>query len=147
MPDTGWTPERVDILRARFKAGDSIGLIVQALAVTGANFSREAVKGKRIRLGMRRMPAQLEAIYRANQKRSLGDNSAVPNLPRAKMPPVRAPGPKSGDLIAIGRGCRFPVGEATGADQLFCGEPKFPEKSYCPACCAIAYRPAKVIEA
>lgn len=40
--------------------------------------------------------------------------------------------------------CKFPVGEAVGADQLYCGRRKAETDAYCPHCKKIAYTPPKM---
>ncbi len=54
---------------------------------------------------------------------------------RAFKPVAIGPGagPDAKGLMQLGYGCcRFPVGEATGADQLFCAAPRPEGQAYCP---------------
>lgn len=52
------------------------------------------------------------------------------------LPPVWAPGATAKLLLDLELGdCRFPVGEASGVDQLFCGDDAHHQPAgYCPTC-------------
>lgn len=63
------------------------------------------------------------------------DEDRPPKIPDP-LPPTWAPGPNARLLADLEPGdCRFPVGDATGADQLFCGDDaNHGTGGYCPTC-------------
>lgn len=104
-----WTPERDDGLRRMYAVGCGVEEMVEAL---DGLFTHHSVRARLYRLGIK----------------------AKKLRPVKPVAVVTEPPPEgSVSLVGLERGqCRFPVGAATGARQMFCGAPKGDEGSYCP---------------
>lgn len=121
---------------------------------TGAVVSRDAVCGKARRLGL----AQRSSLSKPATERPVKSRPPAPirrKPARAAARPERRapdavsafllhrPGPAVVDFAGLGPGhCRFPVGEAVGLAQLFCGAAKEDHSSYCAAHAALAFQAA-----
>lgn len=151
MTQFAWTDDRVETLKALW-ADDthSAREIAKALGCP----SRSAVIGKVHRLGLpgRQLGTRTDLVSRTHEERATRRPymmSAKPGLnakgrqqnPRgvAKLagpvlPPVEPAltgnEPTLPDLTRTA--CRWPVGEATGSAQMFCGAPRDGAGSYCP---------------
>lgn len=72
------------------------------------------------------------AVERGQLARVL-NRPAMEGASRSAPVPVEPSPDNAVRLLALRpRHCRWPVGEAIGASQLFCGAAKEPEVSYCP---------------
>lgn len=160
-----WNAERVERLRALWRAGHTFGQIRDQLGP--GLFSRNAIIGKAHRLGL--ADSQRRASAPAVRPRRTGPQGegAPPRARAAKvraaghpwvpktqwkpspvaLPPAATPkqlgiaGPGAVGLAALrAHHCRWPVGEVDGADQLFCGA-RPDGSAYCAAHHAAAIRP------
>jgi GcrA cell cycle regulator len=142
-PSDFWTSERVDQLTRNWAEGLSGSAIGQLIGAT-----RSAVIGKVHRLGLpARAPRRKDTETAAKPKRPRTQKTRRredgARKPRAPGGPERASllEPVSLDiaLVDLERGqCKYPHGEGP---YTFCGHQVFPGEVYCPAHCAIAYRP------
>ncbi len=148
-----WTDERIEKLKTRWAEGKSATQIAGELR----GVTRNAVIGKIHRLGLNGRPA---AAAPQKAKRA----PAPPPRPRP-LPEILPVAPVAAVVeIFVAAGgppaaltlreltlntCRFPVGDpgrGRGENMRFCGEPVKADRPYCPACCAIAFRPAPPME-
>lgn len=142
-PSDFWTSERVAQLTRYWAEGLSGSAIGQLIGAT-----RSAVIGKVHRLGLpARAPRRKDAEQTAKPKRprlqKTRHRDAEARTPRTPETVERAtlPEPASLDiaLVDLERGqCKYPHGDGP---YTFCGHQVFPGEVYCPAHCAIAYRP------
>lgn len=131
----GWTDERTAILKNMWLAGSSASDIMHAL---GGGVTRSGVIGKvhRLKLPKRAKdvanttraqradaPRQREPVKPRGQKGQPKVNAIVAraSMPAKPLPAVEVLPSGIGLLALTPRTCRWPVGEATGAKQLFCG--------------------------
>lgn len=138
-----WTKELDERLKARWLAGESAAAIGD-----GMGRSRSAVLGRIHRLGIQRAPAtDREGRRAASMAVKVADRKArepkvaaaggwaLSTETTAKPPrpiPVSDRTETAIGLLALTHlNCRWPVGRATGADQLFCGQTVAPERPYC----------------
>ncbi len=152
MIGPGWTDERVERLKTLWAEGKSCSEIAKDLRWV----TRNAVIGKISRLGLARGDsADAAAAYsRRAAKLSKPKPEATPPKPvRVFRPVPTEPGPLVAAVEAIAAGvgavvlmdlkrehCRFPVGAAAGAEQLFCGRPReHDETAWCSHHRAIAH--------
>lgn len=158
MTQFDWTPERVETLKTLW-ADDthSAREIAKALGCP----SRSAVIGKvhRLRLPGRQLGTRTDLVSRTHEERATrrpymsakpGPNAkgrqqnprGVAKLSGPDLPPVEpALTGNEPTLTALSRSmCRWPVGDATGSAQMFCGAPT--EGVYCPYHRAKAYSAA-----
>lgn len=147
MTAFNWTPDRVETLKTLWAEGQSCSQIARHF---GCGLSRNAVIGKVHQLGLERRrerahaniektrDAFVQKLERRKPHAPLGAN-LVQSKP---LPPVEpALTGNEPTLTALTRSmCRFPVGEATGSAQMFCGAPT--EGVYCPYHRATAYSAA-----
>ena len=153
-----WTEETTATAGKLWLDGFSASQIAKQL---GEGLTRNSVIGKLHRMGLmraeptdpsalaaERRQANAESCRKARARRA-AEVQPAPAKPVKKPPAVfgaaspvpkpptplkqdGVPGPHSTTLLLIGRcRCMYPVGTATGADQLFCGEPAQPGRSYC----------------
>ncbi len=154
-----WTPHRLAYLRAHYGVDQSASEIARALGV-----GRGAVAGQASRMGLSCPPdVRTRHCERAQAQRHFGrvlragvGASAPPSRERRKcdaavrerepLPPPRE-APRDPRLLArlTIHTCRFPVA-GEGADTLFCGDPVIAGTSWCRACSARVYLPAKKID-
>ena len=155
-----WTRARVAELKRRWWQGASAGRIAREW---GPTVSRAAVLGKIRRLGLAE-PSPTAAgqgfAWKSNRGAAapaLGYRPAPPRLWRARTLPawviaakpyVDDPGidadiPRAQRRPLLGlndRACRWPVGDPSRSGFFFCGAESLPEKPFCAAHCARAYR-------
>jgi GcrA cell cycle regulator len=145
MSLAGWTPERVETLRALHAEGKSAGDIAAILGDT----SRNAVIGKKMRLGLVcNRPPEIRNSPVKRIRKPQNRVSAITHAPRwhTQPPPmlcepVEEETPPT-DLITFAElrdgKCKFPFGDR---DYLFCGKPKYGDQVYCGFHCNRCYQP------
>jgi GcrA cell cycle regulator len=138
------TAEQIARAKALWDEGRSAGQIAKAIG----GISRSAILGHAHRRGWgghnsMRSPGKTEKIKAARKSRRRGDGKLGSHIAhQLKRPPAFTPrkviiptgAPISLDLTLMelaSQHCRWPVGERTGIDQLFCGATKEIEVSYC----------------
>jgi len=113
-----WSEERVEMLKRLWLQGRTASQIAEELG----DVTRNAVIGKVHRLGLKSRPSP---IRREQQRR-----------PAAPAPsPVAARPRRVSD-----RECHWPIGHPREPGFHFCGAPAEPDRPYCAAHCALAYR-------
>lgn len=142
-----WTDDMKTFAQEKWLDGWSASQVRAALnRANGTRFSRSAVIGMLHRLGARRgsvsAPAKVRKVARVPKSRPIAQfthpavrSAKVEAAPtgRGRVWPIPATAVRLLDLVATS--CRYPVGEATGAEQLFCGAAKPAESGpYCAAC-------------
>lgn len=143
---TGWNDERVAELKRLWTEGFSAS---QCAARLGG-VTRNGVIGK-----IHRLHGYDRKEHPASVRHSTGDRKkARPTThqpkprpkPVLKVMPIET-GPPEALMITLmhldNHQCRYPLGEATGAAQLFCGAPKDIESSWCPFHRRIVFRPTR----
>lgn len=136
-----WTAERTDRLKALWADGLSASRIAAEL---GDGVTRNGVIGRAHRVGAaRRIEGQAPADASAKRLASARMRPSRAKAPTAVAPPEpRAAGPVT-TLDLKPHHCRWPMGEVTGLETLFCGEVKDEGSSYCPAHRARAVQPVQ----
>ena len=123
--ETGWTEQRLEMLKSLWNEGLSISQIGQKLGVT-----RNAVAGKAHRLGLpkRQSPISVSSITaRIKAKKNEEEASELPlRLALRKINWSRSK-------------CVWPSGDPKTTDFSFCGETIEPGKPYCHEHCVLAY--------
>jgi GcrA cell cycle regulator len=143
---SGWTAERIELLRTLFASGLSSREIALEIGV-----SRNAVIGKISRLKLntgegRRSAAKGEPkvrrpvsqrstmrALRAEQPQSLIEGMPIPDSHRCSL------------LELTDQTCRWPIGNPTDAEFWFCGNEPVEGLPYCVGHARIAYRSANRI--
>ncbi|MGZ8362456.1 MAG: GcrA family cell cycle regulator [Caulobacteraceae bacterium] len=156
----GWTDERTERAKNLYEEGYSCSQVAQMLG----GVTRNGVIGKLHRMGVAQTGAGRGASKRQTAAGSRNAFSgfkggkplkvARPLAERAPRGGVSAPIDRPPTEVTTASGvlawpvpetalalldlgpehCRFPVGEATGADQLFCAAQRPEGEAYCPAC-------------
>lgn len=121
-----WTPEKTELLRKMWQAGDSASTIAKALG----DVTRNAVIGKAHRLGLSPRPSPL--ILNGKRKDSDVRTAAAAADDRQR------------DRWGDPRNCRWPIGDPREPDFHFCNAPYDAAQghgrgSYCSRHAAIAY--------
>ena len=115
-----WTEERISRLKKLWTEGKSASQI----AATFGDITRNAVIGKVHRLGLSSRPSPIRR---------------QPAAPRPVQ--VQAQAPVAQRQARIGeKQCHWPIGHPGEAGFHFCGGPAEPDRPYCAAHCAMAYR-------
>jgi GcrA cell cycle regulator len=138
-----WTEAAEATLKRLWDEGAGAGQIAQQLGCAGAN--SVYAKARELRLPPRR---EERAIARRRAAAAVQASRAPAPAREARPTAPRTPdGPpilvepatlQAVTLLELGaRQCRFPMGEAAGADQLFCGAPG--EGAYCVRHAAVAF--------
>ena len=147
-----WTPELDDCIRQSIATGKSSSEIARHLNLHGFPVSRNAVIGRKKRLGLCTEGVPWKG---GNRVRERGWNPKAPKPPprTITLPTIPAARP----LLAIVRTlrpapvggvslthlqhdyCRFPIGDPKAAGFHFCGAEVHPGKPYCTSHCEIAY--------
>lgn len=150
---SGWTDERVELLKKLWLDGQSASQIAKQL---GGGVTRNAVIGKVHRLGLAGRAAPSRPIKRPAAPAARPRPAvAAPSAPRmvvvapapAATPPVSRAVAVAGERGSVGvlgletRMCRWPIGDPTDADFGFCGKPAAPGMPYCEEHAKIAYQP------
>lgn len=150
MSAEDWTPDRVHLLRQwRIVDGLSAGQIAAKLnRMTGSHFSRNAVIGKLIRLGIE-PPSDLKGCRpkqtRAQHARALGKSP-----PPLVFAPVRAKGAAASEASVrfIDRAadqCPMFCASEDGAEGLICGRP-VSSGAWCADCARLVYVPPEPVK-
>jgi hypothetical protein len=155
-PTPSWGPAALQLVKDMLEEEKSAPQIAEALWVKHRIAkSRNAVISAISRYGLRNGIAAPVARAKTTTPRPAAQRPRLivkaqgPDSPPAtwtsdpKPPkPMKAweVGPAAVDLVALPKGCcKFPVGAATGSDQLFCGEPRADDHpNYCPGHVRIA---------
>jgi GcrA cell cycle regulator len=157
-----WTEETIEALKQLALEGRSASAIALALGAP----SRNAVIGKAHRIGIKlngrghasasrgprapREPRLRVATHPRPRSISYG-RGLVPAIPRErerKAPWIFA-GAEVGEMLRVGfediRGtaCRWPIGDPTCEDFVYCGLEVASGRSYCAGHCRMAYKPPK----
>jgi GcrA cell cycle regulator len=112
-----WSKERVELLKLLWSKGRTASQIAEELG----DVTRNAVIGKVHRLGLSARPSP---IRREQQRRPAPVSSPVGARPRR----------------VSDRECHWPIGHPREPGFHFCGAPAEPDRPYCAAHCALAYR-------
>lgn len=123
---SGWTAERMAVLRRMHAEGASQAVIGAALGI-----SANAVSQQARRVGLARRPrAVLSAILPAAQAVVV----ATPLPPGARtLPRLGDPAPPAPLADVVYRTCRYIPGAPAGAATVFCDAPVLAGSCYCPA--------------
>jgi GcrA cell cycle regulator len=152
-----WTEATIQTLRQLALEGKSASLIAAALGAA----SRNAVIGKANRLGIRltgnancsapRAPRagagrpRRPAIARTDSP--LWKRAVVPAVPRERKPTWLFADAEVGEMLRVGLediqegACRWPLGDPTSEDFVYCGIQTAKGRSYCAGHCRMAYKP------
>ena len=134
MTQFAWTDDRVETLKTLWAEGHSCSQIARQF---GCGLSRNAVIGKVHRLGLpgrsvaklmvrdARMPRAARAIVPGHVAPAIVKPVPLPPV----EPALTGAEPTLPDLTRTA--CRWPVGEADGWQQQFCGAPRDGGSSYC----------------
>lgn len=114
-----WSEERVERLKELWSAGRTASQIAEELG----DVTRNAVIGKVHRLGLKSRPSPIRT-ERERERRP----AAAPSAPDVRPRRVSD------------RDCHWPIGNPREPGFRFCGAPAEPDRPYCAAHCAIAYR-------
>lgn len=160
-------PEAVDRMVALADTGLAAGQIAGAMSKEyGVHLSRSAVLGK-----IHRHHLEGHLHHRPAEKRDNRANppqrakrkpkphlpalthASVGRLQRKHEEPLLEPLPdpetvtstSCGLLALTSETCRWPVGEATGHQQAFCGAPPLDGSPYCPGHTRMSYRPVAAL--
>jgi GcrA cell cycle regulator len=139
-----WTGDRTKSLAEMWPT--TMGAAQIALAL-GGGISTDAVKQKALRMGLVR-PAHVRhrLLSEAGKGGGRRPRIAPPLKPPRPADPVLETGANAVGILALTRSnCRYPVGEAQGADQMFCGNPAVPSGPYCPKCALLAFTGERVV--
>ena len=142
MEPTGWTEERVELLKKLWLEGLSAS---QIAGVLGEGVTRNAVIGKVHRLGLSgRAKTPSSSVPRVRKPRTTGmrprmryhgNNALAPQYdyeqdldPLANVVPI---GPRISILELSENTCRWPIGDPLTPDFYFCGQHSEEGKPYC----------------
>jgi GcrA cell cycle regulator len=122
----GWTDERVAELRRLWDTGDSAGRIA---AILGGGVTRSAVLGKAMRLKLTKrgntgLQSRAKNVARPRGQKGQPKVNAIvarASIPAKPLPAVEVLSSGIGLLALTTHTCCWPVGEATGSQQQFCG--------------------------
>lgn len=145
-----WNDDRVVLLKDRWAAGFSVGVIAEELGVT-----KNTVIGKLDRMGLigkddkRKAPISAQTKVRNPLSTNFAwDNSAhmsqiINRLKTFHPPPepeVEMPAEQRKSIFELNdHTCKWPVGDPQSPDFFFCGAPVY-ERPYCEAHRKVAYR-------
>jgi GcrA cell cycle regulator len=152
-----WTEAAIETLRQLALEGKSASSIAVALGAA----SRNAVIGKANRIGVKltgnlrpsapRAPRTSSGRPRrpaiARTDRALRKRAVVPALPREREPTWLLAEAEIGEMLKVGLedihegACRWPLGDPTSEDFVYCGLQTAQGRSYCPGHCRMAYKP------
>jgi GcrA cell cycle regulator len=152
-----WTEAAIETLRQLALEGKSASSIAAALGAP----SRNAVIGKANRIGIKltghvhcsapRAPRAVTGRPRrpaiARAESALWRRAAVPALPRERKPAWLFAEAQVGEMLKVGfedireGACRWPLGDPTSEDFVYCGVQTAKGRSYCPGHCRMAYKP------
>ncbi len=147
-----WTDERIALLREQWTAGNSASVCAKVLGC-----SRNAVIGKVHRLNLAKRISTQFARARAKPKKYVSGQfrksrakakvipfygSREPVIRKVAMPAPLPPNCEPIRLLALpNQACHYPVGEATGERQMFCGMAT--GATYCAYHARMMYKPVE----
>jgi GcrA cell cycle regulator len=152
-----WTEAAIETLRQLALEGKSASSIAAALGAP----SRNAVIGKANRIGVKLTGNVRSSAPRA-PRASTGRprrpaiartdcascrRAVVPALPRERKPAWLCAEAEIGEMLKVGfedigeGACRWPLGDPTSEDFVYCGVETAKGRSYCAGHCRMAYRP------
>ena len=151
-----WTDAAIETLRQMALEGKSASAIAAALGAP----SRNAVIGKANRIGIKltghvhcsapRPPRSITERPRRPviaRTESLWKRAVVPAVPRERKPAWAFAEAQVGEMLKVGfeeiteGACRWPVGDPTSEDFVYCGVQTAKGRSYCAGHCRMAYKP------
>jgi GcrA cell cycle regulator len=152
-----WTEATIESLRQLALEGKSASLIAVALGAP----SRNAVIGKANRLGIKltgnahrsatRTPRAAARRPRrptiARTDSALWKRAVVPAVSRERTPTWLFAEAEVGEMLRVGLediqegACRWPLGDPTSEDFVYCGVQTAKGRSYCAGHCRVAYKP------
>lgn len=116
-----WTAERIERVKALLADGCSASMIARDLGAESRNSVCSIIHRKGLRTGVP-APKQPRAPRPPREPRAVIVRPQAPPKPLPPREPVLTGNEPS--LTSLTRlDCRFPVGEATGREQRFCGQP------------------------
>ena len=135
---SGWTPDREALLKILWTQGLSANQIAKRLG----GVSRNAVIGKRIRMGLPERDSKSPRLTKAQAAKSLGKFSPQGLV----IDRSRERGAPRGDwnvrfVDRTDSHCVMFVGGESHETGLICGRSTFGDKPYCTDCCKLAYLP------
>ncbi len=138
---SGWTPDREALLKILWTQGLSANQIAKRLG----GVSRNAVIGKRIRMGLPERDSKSPRLTKAQAAKSLGKFSPQGLV----IDRSRERGAPRGDwnvrfVDRTDSHCVMFVGGESHETGLICGRSTFGDKPYCTDCCKIAYLPPEM---
>ncbi len=152
-----WTDERITLLRQMWTEGNSASVCARSLDCT-----RNAVIGKVHRLNLAKRISTQFARARAKPKKYVSGQfrksrakakvipfygAREPVIRKVAMPAPLPPNCEPVRLLVLpSRGCHYPVGEATGERQMYCGmadEATATGVPYCRYHSRMVYRPVE----
>ena len=154
-----WTEAAIETLKQLALEGKSASSIAAAIGAP----SRNAVIGKANRIGIKlngnvhysapRAPRPVTERPRrpaiARTDSVLWKRAVVPAIPRERKPAWLFAEAEVGDMLKVGLeeiregACRWPLGDPTCEDFVYCGLQTAKGRSYCAGHCRIAYQPPK----
>jgi len=139
-PKHGWTPDREALLKVLWTQGLSASEIAKRLG----GVSRNAVIGKRIRMGLPERDGSAPRLTKAQAAKSLGKSVPVLVIDRSRETGA-ARGPHNIPFKdRTESSCLMFVGGESRETGLICGREREEGKPYCVACCGLAYAPEDV---
>jgi len=151
-----WTEAAIETLRQMALEGKSASSIAVALGAP----SRNAVIGKANRIGVKltgNLHCSAPRASRPSPERPrrpaiartepLGKRASVPAIPRERKPSWVFAGALVGEMLKVGleeigeSNCRWPLGDPTAEDFVYCGVQTAKGRSYCAGHCRMAYKP------
>jgi GcrA cell cycle regulator len=152
-----WTDERIATLTKMWESGATASQIADELG----GVSRNAVIGKANRIGVKlsgnvncsspRAPRAVTERPRrpsiARTGSALWKRTAVPALPRERKAAWLFAEAEVGDMLKVGfeeiseGACRWPIGDPTNEDFVYCGVQTAQGRPYCAGHCRMAYKP------
>jgi GcrA cell cycle regulator len=152
-----WTDAAIETLRQMALEGKSASTIAAALGAP----SRNAVIGKANRIGIKltghvhcsasRTPRSVSERPRrpaiARTDSLLWRRAAVPAIQRERKPAWLFAEAQVGEMLKVGLeeihedSCRWPLGDPTSEEFVYCGVQTAKGRSYCAGHCRMAYKP------
>jgi GcrA cell cycle regulator len=152
-----WTETAIETLRQMALEGKSASAIAAALGAP----SRNAVIGKANRIGIKltgHVHCSAPRTTRATTERprrpaiartgsALWKRAVVPALAREKKPAWLFAEAQVGEMLKVGfeeireGACRWPLGDPTNEDFVYCGVETAKGRPYCAGHCRMAYKP------
>jgi GcrA cell cycle regulator len=151
-----WTDVAIETLRQMALEGKSASTIALALGAP----SRNAVIGKANRIGVKltgHVHCSTPRASRPSTERprrpaiarieSPWKRAAVPAVPRERKPSWAFAEAQVGEMLKLGfdeireDACRWPIGDPTSEEFVYCGIQTAKGRSYCAGHCRMAYKP------